>query len=201
MEATRGRVASPDAPGPDPPTDPKRAGDGASGSGTVPPPPPPRTKWTRLVHPSVLIGHAAGHGRACLLRKRAAAAGRFSCCRRAARLPTSSACGRRQTGGEIALPSGICGKRGVDAAGFTPPPPYCCPYPCPYCTLPLLTTGGGRSWVSRPWQMGVGGTSGGGRNEVTEVGGAGERGGHVGHAAREQLELRLVRGEGRGVST
>jgi hypothetical protein len=21
-----------------------------------------------------------------------------------------------------------------------PPPPYCCPYPCPYCTLPLLTT-------------------------------------------------------------
>jgi hypothetical protein len=20
-----------------------------------------------------------------------------------------------------------------------PPPPYCCPYPCPYCTLPLLT--------------------------------------------------------------
>ena len=20
------------------------------------------------------------------------------------------------------------------------PPPYCCPYPCPYCTLPLLTT-------------------------------------------------------------
>ena len=19
-----------------------------------------------------------------------------------------------------------------------PPPPYCCPYPCPYCTLPLL---------------------------------------------------------------
>jgi len=24
-------------------------------------------------------------------------------------------------------------------AGGTPPP-YCCPYPCPYCTLPLLTT-------------------------------------------------------------
>ena len=24
-----------------------------------------------------------------------------------------------------------------------PPPPYCCPYPCPYCTLPLLTTAGG----------------------------------------------------------
>jgi len=21
-----------------------------------------------------------------------------------------------------------------------PAPPYCCPYPCPYCTLPLLTT-------------------------------------------------------------
>ena len=25
-------------------------------------------------------------------------------------------------------------------ATCTPPPPYCCPYPCPYCTLPLLTT-------------------------------------------------------------
>jgi len=26
------------------------------------------------------------------------------------------------------------------AARRLPPPPYCCPYPCPYCTLPLLTT-------------------------------------------------------------
>jgi hypothetical protein len=24
------------------------------------------------------------------------------------------------------------------ALGAPPPPPYCCPYPCPYCTLPLL---------------------------------------------------------------
>jgi carbamoyl-phosphate synthase/aspartate carbamoyltransferase/dihydroorotase len=29
----------------------------------------------------------------------------------------------------------------IDAAkASSPPPPYCCPYPCPYCTLPLLTT-------------------------------------------------------------
>ena len=26
-----------------------------------------------------------------------------------------------------------------------PLPPYCCPYPCPYCTLPLLTTTAGGS--------------------------------------------------------
>ena len=33
-----------------------------------------------------------------------------------------------------------------------PPPPYCCPYPCPYCTLPLLTTanGGGTTALSNP---------------------------------------------------
>jgi len=29
------------------------------------------------------------------------------------------------------------GHRNRDAP---PPPPYCCSYPCPYCTLPLLTT-------------------------------------------------------------
>ena len=27
----------------------------------APPPPPSRTKWTRLVHPSVLIGHVSSH--------------------------------------------------------------------------------------------------------------------------------------------
>ena len=30
--------------------------------------------------------------------------------------------------------------RGMRAPRYPPPPPYCCPYPCPYCTLPLLTT-------------------------------------------------------------
>jgi len=25
------------------------------------------------------------------------------------------------------------------AGKVAPPPPHCCPYPCPYCTLPLLT--------------------------------------------------------------
>jgi hypothetical protein len=41
-------------------------------AGALPPPPPSRTKWTRLVHPSVLIGHVSSHAgalrgaRACL---------------------------------------------------------------------------------------------------------------------------------------
>jgi hypothetical protein len=30
--------------------------------------------------------------------------------------------------------------RPFSARASPPPPPYCCPYPCPYCTLPLLTT-------------------------------------------------------------
>ena len=35
--------------------------DGLSGAQASPPPPPSRTKWTRLVHPSVLIGHVSSH--------------------------------------------------------------------------------------------------------------------------------------------
>ena len=38
-------------------------------------------------------------------------------------------------------------RRGRGRRGWTrpPPPPFCCPYPCPYCTLPLLTTTAGGS--------------------------------------------------------
>jgi len=34
-----------------------------------------------------------------------------------------------------------------------PPPPYCCPYPCPYCTLTCLTAGDQRSGIQL-WQNG-----------------------------------------------
>ena len=42
---------------------------------------------------------------------------------------------------------------------LAPPPPYCCPYPCPYCTLPLLTTAKPLSYRGG----GGGGQGGGGR--------------------------------------
>ena len=35
-------------------------------AGLPPPPPPSRTKWTRLVHPCVLIGHVSSRGHTCL---------------------------------------------------------------------------------------------------------------------------------------
>ena len=38
---------------------------GAAGGPQAPPPPPSRTKWTRLVHPSVLIGHVSRVLRPC----------------------------------------------------------------------------------------------------------------------------------------
>jgi hypothetical protein len=37
------------------------------------------------------------------------------------------------------LESGLGHVSGLEVAA-SPPPPYCCPYPCPYCTLTLLTT-------------------------------------------------------------
>jgi hypothetical protein len=39
-------------------------------------------------------------------------------------------------------PRAMAGSAGTGAVGSPtpPPPPYCCPYPCPYCTVPLLTT-------------------------------------------------------------
>jgi hypothetical protein len=36
-----------------------RTPDGAAAGAVAPPPPPSRTKWTRLVHPSVLTGHVS----------------------------------------------------------------------------------------------------------------------------------------------
>jgi hypothetical protein len=64
----------------------------------------------------------------------------------------------------------------IETVCVPPPPPYCCPYPCPYCTL-----------VSRSTERG-------------------ERGGKepratLFEAVALERRVRLVRGEGRGVST
>ena len=70
-----------------------------------------------------------------------------------------------------------------------PPPPYCCPYPCPYCTLPPSLQ------VARAWC-------------VTRPGGELLLGAPTGadalmwnaHRQYGPVRVRLVRGEGRGVS-
>ena len=63
-----------------------------------PPPPPSRTKWTLLVHPSVLIGHVSS-----LWRARRAGTGRLAQGRGHPRCPRGLAGGRRARRGPLSL--------------------------------------------------------------------------------------------------
>ena len=79
-----------------------------------PPPPPSRTDWTRLVHPPVLTGHAAGVGRqVVVLRARSRRRGRRG--RPDAR--------RAPSGGRGRLPHVHRPGRGPRRASPPPPPP------------------------------------------------------------------------------
>jgi len=78
-----------------------------------------------------------------------------------------------------------------------PPPPYCCPYPCPYCTLPLLSLHFAIEAVSRapplPWRVSRPARSL--RCLTLRVGGAGVRG-----AATRQAEGCAAEEQQRGAS-
>jgi hypothetical protein len=101
---------------------------------------------------------------------------------------------------------GSAGRRGLSVPS---PPPYCCPYPCPYCTLPLLTTtaatSGRRPSSSRGLSvqmaprgpLGANGFSGLGTHEL----GTQELGAHLAPrdlAAAEDVGSDLRAGAGRG---
>jgi translation initiation factor IF-2 len=148
-----------------------------------PPPPPSRTDWTRLVPPPVLTGHVSS------LSGGAHARGARARGRR---------CGGR------ARP-----QRGA-ALGGCPPPPYCCPYPCPYCTLtpslPSRSLGGwGLVWRLRQAAAaerggGPGGPRGGGGGERWGAAGGRRRlwaGGAGGRGARVRLPSGGAVGRGR----
>ena len=65
---------------------------------------------------------------------------------RAGRTPSALPAGAGQAGDGAAqsprrgIQRGWRGVSCVPRPRHPPPPPCCCPYPCPYCTLPLLTT-------------------------------------------------------------
>ena len=115
------------------------------------PRPPPRTKWTRLVPHPVLIGHAAPAPAppplpAALRRGAAHPARPTSVARPEAgpsRVPRRARTRRferwRSRGPSAGGHSWPSARRrrctGCSRRASLPPPPYCCPYPCPYCTI------------------------------------------------------------------
>jgi len=101
----------------------------------------PRTDWTRCVPHFVRSGHAAS----VLNSERAS-----SLCAlwpsppRHRPPPTPHRCPRQATSRRCARRPAA--QRARPSRFSPPPPPYCCPYPCPYCTLtPSLPTGPGRA--------------------------------------------------------
>jgi hypothetical protein len=140
-----------------------------------PPSPPSRTKWTRLVHPSVLIGHVSSTRRRARRLHIAAAGGLAEVCACLADLgaplgardkwsappaphkrtwPTVRELRKLLIQPEPELrklliqlepelepeipepeppePEPLCT---LNPNPRSRDPPYCCPYPCPYCTL------------------------------------------------------------------
>jgi len=139
----------------------------------APCPPLLRTKWTRLVPHPVLIG-VTGRGfvRSLSLRRGSSrrtsrAARRSGPPRRLLReggtcAPTSSSSGTPAYKAEFRKPGPLIDSSSVSApkrgAGrCAPPPPYCCPYPCPYCTLtpslPTRSIPGRTLWIDVPSVM------------------------------------------------
>jgi len=104
---------------------------------------PPRARPARLSCPRPARAPADAREGALHSRRRGArpepgpagACGRLA---RRVRFGLGSAHGWPRPGGSLRSP-GRCRSRSRPS----PPPPYCCPYPCPYCTLtPSLPTGG-----------------------------------------------------------
>jgi hypothetical protein len=86
--------------------------------------PSPRTNRTRRAPHPVLIGHAAPQGFALAVKLGARKA------------DLDALVGIHPTSAESLTSLTVTKSSGASL------PPYCCPYPCPYCTLPLLTTAG-----------------------------------------------------------
>ena len=64
---------------------------------------------------------------------------RVRACQRAGGPDTSAAAASAPAAGRRGPPLGGCGPRRHRHDGVgSPPPPYCCPYPCPYCTSSQL---------------------------------------------------------------
>jgi hypothetical protein len=82
-----------------------------------PAPPLPRTNRTSLIPPLVLTGRAASPPHSTVRR--------------------ASALIAEQLGDEDLAYSALVRPAAGPTDATNTPPPYCCPYPCPYCTLPL----------------------------------------------------------------